>query len=338
VEAYKPENRPFVAQIRRTSFALKEDALTSARQIREPVLNNDDIVDAFDGITYAKGGAVLSMLERYIGAEVFREGIRDHMKRFAHGSADVNDLVASLSKASGKDLAPATESFLFQNGVPMVNATIDCSNKTIELSQQRYSLPGTPVDKKREWKIPMCLKIGYENETKQECLLLESPTKSLPLIGDCPQWVLPNADFAGYYHWAMPPEQNSALLQAGKRLTEREWLSIADSANAAFRSGQITPEQLWPMIDALGASPYLNAQRSMMPLIRFMDEYLGDDPKTRWLMRNRAIEIYNSLQSERIFDAEFADTFRDGEERLHYSAASRPMLMKRNAAGTSTAA
>ena len=35
--------------------------LVNARQIRQPVLSNDDIATAFDGITYSKGGAVLSM-------------------------------------------------------------------------------------------------------------------------------------------------------------------------------------------------------------------------------------------------------------------------------------
>ena len=31
----------------------------------------------FDVLTYQKGGAVLRMLEQYIGPDVFRDGVRD---------------------------------------------------------------------------------------------------------------------------------------------------------------------------------------------------------------------------------------------------------------------
>ena len=46
--------------------AMSGDSLDAARQIREPVERNEQIGDAFDGITYQKGGGVLAMLERYV--------------------------------------------------------------------------------------------------------------------------------------------------------------------------------------------------------------------------------------------------------------------------------
>ncbi len=46
---------------------MTDDSLLNARQIRQPILSNDDIATAFDGITYRKGGAVLSMFENYLG-------------------------------------------------------------------------------------------------------------------------------------------------------------------------------------------------------------------------------------------------------------------------------
>ena len=62
--------------------AMGADSLQSARQIRNPIKANGDILDAFDSITYRKGGSVLNMFETYLGEEAFREGIRLHMRRF----------------------------------------------------------------------------------------------------------------------------------------------------------------------------------------------------------------------------------------------------------------
>ena len=66
------------------------DSLSSARAIRQPIESGDDIANAFDGLTYSKGGAILSMFESYLGPDAFRDGVRTHMQRFAHGSAAVS--------------------------------------------------------------------------------------------------------------------------------------------------------------------------------------------------------------------------------------------------------
>ena len=34
----------------------------------------------FDVLTYQKGGSVLRMLEQYLGAEVFRDGVRRYLR------------------------------------------------------------------------------------------------------------------------------------------------------------------------------------------------------------------------------------------------------------------
>src|SRR5207237_3271145 len=52
--------------------ALELDRLASARRIHNPVLEKNDIPDAFDDITYLKGAAVLSMFENWFGPESFR--------------------------------------------------------------------------------------------------------------------------------------------------------------------------------------------------------------------------------------------------------------------------
>src|SRR6056297_2856518 len=102
---------------------MNADALETARQVRQPVETNHDIANAFDGITYAKGGAVLSMFEAWVGEAAFRAGVRLHLKRFANDIADYEDFLTSLAEGSGRpELVDAFSSFLFRPGVPLALA------------------------------------------------------------------------------------------------------------------------------------------------------------------------------------------------------------------------
>ena len=48
--------------------AMAEDSLATSRRIAEPIADYRDVLSAFDGVTYQKGGAVLAMFESYLGA------------------------------------------------------------------------------------------------------------------------------------------------------------------------------------------------------------------------------------------------------------------------------
>ncbi|MEM7084347.1 MAG: M1 family aminopeptidase [Pseudomonadota bacterium] len=317
VADYDAEQNPFRAKIRHTARAMKHDGLSNARRIREPVGSNDDIVAAFDSITYSKGGAVLNMFERYLGPELFRDGMRAHIQRFAHKSADVHDLFDSLSKANAADLWPAAESFLLQNGLPLVYAAIDCQQDKLMLAQSRYRPLGSSAEEARRWEIPICLKI--EGATQPQCLLLKNAQATLPLDGTCPAWVLPNADFSGYYHWRIPIEQYDALFTAGSTLTEAEWLSITESIHAGLASGHLSVASTWSMIERLAASQYPSVSRSVLPLIRHIEHRLADTPKMRWTVRGRAADLYRSMNAYRAFDRGYLLALPNNEQRIHYS-------------------
>ena len=83
----------------------------------QPVRSPAEASQAFDEITYQKGQAVIRMLEAYLGAEGFREGIRRYLRAHAYGNATTADLWAQLAAASGQPVAPVATSFTDQPGV-----------------------------------------------------------------------------------------------------------------------------------------------------------------------------------------------------------------------------
>ncbi|PRY24074.1 membrane alanyl aminopeptidase [Pseudosporangium ferrugineum] len=66
----------------------------------------------FDGISYAKGAAVLRQLVAYVGDKAFLAGLNEHFAAHAYGNATLADLLGAVSRASGRDLSAWAEVWL----------------------------------------------------------------------------------------------------------------------------------------------------------------------------------------------------------------------------------
>ena len=223
--------------------AMGNDSLAAARQIREPVSQNEAIEDAFDGITYQKGGGVLQMLERYIGEEDFRAGIRLHMDRHADGVATAEDFIESIAEGSDRtEIEQAFKSYIEQPGVPLLAVALNCddpASPALNVSQARYAPLGSEIDPDAGlWHIPMCVGYTVDGERRTQCGLLSEKQQSIRLQADsCPTTVHPNADGAGYYRFALDNEQWQMLIAGAVELPASEALVLADSLDAAFQAG-----------------------------------------------------------------------------------------------------
>jgi len=226
--------------------AMGEDSLAAARQIREPVTHNAAIGDAFDGITYQKGGGVLAMLERYTGGEAFREGIRLHMARHAEGVADAEDFIASVAEGSGQpEIEEAFLSYIEQAGVPLLEVSVNCEDggsPSLDVRQSRYAPLGSTIDgQASQWLVPMCVSYQSGDERKSECVMLRESQQTVPLeTEECPSMLHPNADGAGYYRFAMDETWWQGLIEGLSAMPANEALSTAESLDAAFRTGAVS--------------------------------------------------------------------------------------------------
>jgi alanyl aminopeptidase len=224
--------------------AMTVDSWKNARQIAQPILSNDDISNAFDSITYDKGGGVLDMFERYYGEEGFRKGVKLHMERYRFGVATAKDFLQSIADANNDtEGVEAFQTFLNQPGVPFVEAELKCSSSGAKLNveQRRYFVAGAEPDaqqKAQTWNIPMCVAFGTGDDRQQLCKVVKGKEDTINLkTKACPAWVMPNADGAGYFRYGMKEKQWDKLIVNASVLTEKEVLSILDSLDAAFTGG-----------------------------------------------------------------------------------------------------
>ncbi|MFY9824152.1 MAG: M1 family metallopeptidase, partial [Thermoanaerobaculia bacterium] len=115
-----PANGASLKALKDLNAVMGSDAQPSARPIRKEIAEPDQAMQAV-GVTYGKGKAVLAMFESWLGPEVFRKGVLDHLRAHAWGNAVAADFWAALERASGrKDVAATLAGFLDQPGLPLV--------------------------------------------------------------------------------------------------------------------------------------------------------------------------------------------------------------------------
>jgi alanyl aminopeptidase len=218
--AYWPEGEFDRSTLQDALLAMSEDSLASARQIREPVDHNDKIIGAFDSITYDKGAGVLTMLERYVGEDRFRDGIRLHMERNVDGTATAEDFIESV---------------------------LDCQDgqdPQITVRQARYAPLGSAIEPDAgKWQVPMCINYLVDGVEKSSCSLVGERTQSIRLDAEsCPTSVHPNAGGSGYYRFSLDDAGWRNLVAAIPETRASEALALGDSLDAAFRAGTVSAD------------------------------------------------------------------------------------------------
>ncbi|GGC37773.1 aminopeptidase [Novosphingobium marinum] len=210
--------------------AMQTDALVAGRPVRAPVATSAQIDEAFDSITYGKGGHVIAMIADFMGPERFRDGVRRYMRTHRDGNATSMDFFAALAEAAEDPrIVPALRSFVGQQGVPLV--TIERAADGFTATQSRYAPLGVEAPETR-WGIPLCVRQGE----RRMCQLLDERSGTFPLAGRGA--VMPNAGGTGYYRFELPEKDWEALIARAGDLPGGEAQALADSLAASVLAGR----------------------------------------------------------------------------------------------------
>jgi puromycin-sensitive aminopeptidase len=244
VDAWKPEWKRWNSFGVSRAAAFTVDALWSTRPIEYEVRAPRDADAMFDVLTYEKGASVLRMLEQYLGADVFRTGVRDYLQTHAYANADTRDLWAALGRAACVDIPGVMDAWIFKPGFPLVSARRDGAE--LVLSQQRFTFlpeppPFTTVTDGREqrWQVPVQVELGARGRAARERVLLTGEDVRIPLAGGF-DWALVNAGGHGFYRVRYASDLLEALLQRLDRLAPIERFNLVADTWAAVNAG-LTP-------------------------------------------------------------------------------------------------
>ena len=273
VAEWKPEWNTRVEDVGAKLYAEGEDSLISARKIRQEIKTKDDISNAFDGITYQKGAAVIGMFESWVGPDQFRRGVQGYLKQYAFRTASAPEFLDSVSSASNKNLTAAFSTFLNQAGVPLVSVALDCNagKPLLHLEQERALPLGSKGSADEAWQIPVCIRYGTGNVGTKECSLLTQPKSDLALKGSgCPTWVEANDNAVGYYQVNYRGGLLSALAQGDveHRLSAPERVDFMGNAQSLASSGKLPVGEALGLVEVFHADPERQVVQSAIDLAR----------------------------------------------------------------------
>lgn len=236
-----PEWHTNVEDVDEKLGAMREDSLMTARKIRQPIETKDDINNAFDSITYQKGGAVIGMFETYMTPAEFRKGVQAYLKQYSWKATTADEFLDSLSSSWRKDVSKPFSTFLNQSGIPMVSVTLKCDQgaPSLHLEQSRFLPLGSKGGADQVWSVPFCVRYP---DGKSECTLMTAPSQDWSLKAtSCPAWIEANADAKGYYRVDYQGDL-LAKLTAGDvqtRLTAPERVDLMGNAEALSGAGKL---------------------------------------------------------------------------------------------------
>ncbi|MFT4196637.1 MAG: M1 family metallopeptidase [Pseudoxanthomonas sp.] len=260
--------------------AMGRDAYATTHPIVQHVATVEQASQAFDGITYGKGSAVIGMLEDYVGADNWRNGVRSYIDKYAHGNAVSDQLWAEIDRAApGRQFVQVAHDFTLQPGIPLIKADTRCDGgrTVLTLEQGEYTVdrPGKPP---LHWHVPVAVRGG----DGQQVRVLVDGTAQVRLPG-CAAPVVVNAGQKGYFRTLYAPAQFKALAAGFGRLPVVDQLGVLMDAGALAAVG-LQPEA--DLLDLttwvpLGVSPDLWLQVAGT-LGGIDDLYEGDPRQAAW--------------------------------------------------------
>ena len=233
--------------------ALSLDALKSSHPIEVPVKRADEINEIFDAISYSKGSCVIRMISKYLGEDVFMEGIRRYLKKHAYDNTTTSDLWDALSDASGKPVSDIMDIWTKQVGFPVVTVTEKPGGKGITLKQNRFLKTGKGDVGVEDDKVLFPVVLGLKTKAGIDDSLLLSKREQDFDVATSGFFKL-NADHSGIYRTSYTPERLNKLGEAAREglLTVEDRAGMIADAGALASAGYQKTSGILALLKSFG--------------------------------------------------------------------------------------
>ncbi len=288
-DAFRPEWQRWTSFGLERSVAFDTDSLTSTRPVEYEVRSPADAEGMFDVLTYQKGGALLRMLEQYLGGERFRAGVSHYLRTHAYANTDTGDLWDAIEHTSGEPVRRMMDSWIWQPGFPLVSAEAD--GDELVLSQRRFGFDAEAADP-TTWVVP----VGIRQGAATEQALLDGPELRLPL-GDDPMIV--NAGGAGFFRVAYDDELRGRITSdVIASMSTLERFNLVDDAWSAVVAGRMDVVGYVDLVTRFADERELGVWQSIAAGLRAVRRLLDDDEAAVAGFRQRLVGLAKPVLTE----------------------------------------
>jgi puromycin-sensitive aminopeptidase len=292
VDDWKPEWRMWSGYEHDRAGALALDALANTHPIYARVRNVAEATENFDAITYEKGAAVVRMIEHYLGADAFRDGVQLYMRRHREQNAVARDLWRALEEASGRAVERVAQAWIEKPGFPLVSIR-RAGEARLRVRQERFfSDPKIPSPRRRAaWPLPLVVKWQSDGSSSVDRFLVTGTSREVRLSAEkSPDWIYGNAAAGGFYRVLHEDRDHAALISGlGRVLSPVERLALVGDQWALVRAGRASIESFLDVIDALGDETDYDVLEGIGGPLGLIDEQLLEGEAQRrfraWIAR-----------------------------------------------------
>jgi puromycin-sensitive aminopeptidase len=279
IDAFRPDWERWADFLRARSTAFEIDALESTRPIEYPVISPDDASGMFDTLTYTKGAAVLRMLEQYLGAERFRDGIRKYLADHRFGNTETHELWDAIEAATGEPVRRIMDGWIWQGGYPIVSA--DLVDGEVRLSQRRFLLSGKVGE--GSWDVPLLVR--SDGDTKP--LLVEPGGAAVPAPAGAP--IVVNAGAHAFVRVGYDEALLGRMTASLKELSTDERTQLVDDRWAAVLAGRYTAADFCRFAEPFSDETELTVWSSLLQGVGWCDRFLDAGPREHYRAWVRSI-------------------------------------------------
>jgi puromycin-sensitive aminopeptidase len=294
-DAFRPAWKRWETFSLERTAAFETDSLTTTRPVEFEVVSPADADGMFDVLTYEKGGALLRMLEQYLGEERFRDGIRHYLAKHSYGNTETSDLWDALEATSGEPVRRIMDSWIWQEGYPLVSASLDADGSTLVLRQHRFLFDEEGADAATlgdtRWAIPVGVRqvvtgaagadaaLGAAQESK---VLLDQDELRLPLLSPDAVVVI-NCGGHGFYRVAYDDALRTRLAAAAQReLSTVERYALLDDTWAAVVAGSVSAPAFCQLATEFADEPDVAVWRTLVAGLGWCDRLVEGEPRERF--------------------------------------------------------
>jgi puromycin-sensitive aminopeptidase len=266
-EAFRPEWKTWVDFGIQRDIAMQVDGLHTTRSIEYEVVSPDDTKGMFDVLTYEKGGSVLRMLELYLGENVYRDGIRNYLKKHSYANTVTTDLWDALEEVSGQPVRDLMNTWILQGGHPLV------SLENGRISQQPFAYGPASGESAigSSWLIPVFTR-SLNGGAASRHLLGDEP---IEITDDSP--VVINAGGSGVFRSRYATAELAAIAEHIDEFEELERVTLLADSWAALLAGHSTWAEFHDVAKGLGDQDEPSTWTSVATAIGFVNRAIDDD-------------------------------------------------------------
>ncbi len=286
-DAFRPDWKRWTSFSLERTAAFEVDALIATRSIEYEVVSPADAEGMFDVLTYEKGGSILRMLEQYLGAERFRDGVRHYLTTNAYGNTETSDLWDAIEAATGEPVRRVMDSWIWQGGYPLVSASLSADGTSVVLSQRRFLFSGD--DDGTRWVVPVHVRQRTGELDEETKFLIDGDEITLPLLAP-DALVVVNSGANGFFRVEYDADLLSRLSgPALATLSTAERYSLVDDAWASVVAGRLTAEAYTRFVRGFSDEPDLAVWEILLNGLGWIDRFVEGDARERYRGYVRAL-------------------------------------------------